>query len=217
MGPAPRPQHPSTAVGGQVHLSWDAPTARADGTTPPDIAGFKLYYGLISGVYAFVKTLGNQTSYALSGLEPGQTYYIVLTTIDSAGNESRLSDELTVAAPLTFDQSLLLTQDPIKRGQLSQFRVQGARPDEVVSFLFSTYGEGEGPCAVRLGGLCVDLIEPWVFGEATADAFGTAVVERMIPAGVTPGQQIAVQAVVQRGQNGTESLKTNVITAVVME
>jgi hypothetical protein len=182
-----------------------------------DIAGFRLHYGPTSGTYAFTKTVGPQPTYALSGLEPGQTYYIAVMAYDSVGNESHLSDEVAVTVTATDGQSLLLTQDPLRRGQPAQFRVRGANPSEVVSFLFSVTGEGEGPCSPQLGGLCVDLVEPWVFGEATADESGMATLDRIIPADAPSGQDITFQAVIQRGSGGSASLKTNVITAKVMD
>jgi Fibronectin type III domain len=129
----------------QIRLSWEAPTTRTDGTPLTDIAGFTLYYGLASGEYAFLKALGSQTTAAVSGLEPGETYYFAVTAFDHAGNESRFSNEATVTAPLSVGRTPMLTQDPLRRGQTSHFRVRGAEPNEVVSFLFGTTGEGEGP------------------------------------------------------------------------
>jgi len=216
--PAPQPPSPpSSLASGQVRLAWDAPTTRVDGTPLTDVAGFKLYYGPTSGTYTFVKAVGNHTTYALSGLEPGGSYYVTVAAYDSAGVESRLADELMVTAPVAIGQSALLTQEPMKRGQSSRFRVRGAMPDETVSFLYSKGGEGEGPCSPRHGGLCVDLIEPWVFGEATADASGTATLDRTTPTDALPGEIMTVQAMIQRGRGGADSVKTNAITAIIME
>jgi hypothetical protein len=86
-----------------------------------------------------------------------------------------------------------------------------------VSFLFSTIGEGAGPCAAQLGGLCVDIIGPALFGEVTADTLGIATVSRSIPAETLAGQTLAFQAVIRRGSNGGQSVKTNAITARVMD
>jgi hypothetical protein len=201
----------------QIRLSWEPPTTRADGTTLTDIVGYTLHYGVTSRTYAFIKQLGNQTSYAVSGLEPGRTYFFAVTARDAAGHESRFSEELHTTAPAPVEQQLMLWQDPLIRGREARFRVMGAQPHEVVSFLFSSQGEGEGPCSTQLGGLCVDLLSPSVFGEATADASGLATLTRPIPADAPPGQHIAIQAVIQRGPAGAHSVKTNAITARVME
>jgi hypothetical protein len=216
-GPSHQTESAAVEADGQIRLSWDAPTTRADGSPLTDIAGFRLYYGPTSGTYAFMKTIGKQTTYALAGLEPGQTYYVAVGAYDSAGHESRPSEEVEITAPPTGGPPLMLTLDPLRRGQSSQFRVRGANPNEAVSFLFSTSGEGEGPCSPQLGGLCVDLVNPWVFGEATADGFGTATLDRTVPTDFAPGQAIVIQAVVRRGPNGTASVKTNTITARVMD
>ena len=211
------PQGDPVDVVGQIRLSWEAPTTRADGTPAIDIAGFRLHYGLTSGTYAFLKTVGSHTSSGVSGLEPGRTYYFAITAYDSAGNESRLSDEVAIAVPLGVGQTPMLILDPLSRGQVSRFRVTGANPEEVVSFLYSTSGEGEGPCSPQLGALCVDLIDPYVFGEAAADSAGLATLLHTIPVDASPGQTMAIQAVIQRGPGGLASVKTNSITASVLD
>jgi hypothetical protein len=201
----------------QVHLSWAPTTARADGTPATDLAGYRIYYGQARGKYSFVKTVGNQTSAGIAGLVPGQTYYFAVTAYDSSGAESGLSDEISMVVPTTLPTIPTLMQEALTRGQAAQFWVAGATPGEIVSFLFSETGPGEGPCSPQLGGLCVDILEPQTFGEATADAFGTAILTRLIPADMPPGQTISIQAVIRRGPEGTGSLKTNAITARVVE
>jgi hypothetical protein len=202
---------------GQIRLSWERPTTKADGTPLTDLAGYKLYYGLTSRAYDFIMTVGNQTTYALSGLEPGRTYYFAVTAYDASGNESHFSDEVSVTVPPTVSQIPILTQEPLTRGRESQFRVTSAHPYEVVSFLFSTAGEGDGPCSPQLGGLCVNLLNPSVFGEGKADVSGTATLTRTIPADAPVGRAISIQAVIQRGPGGANSVKTNAITAKVRE
>jgi fibronectin type III domain protein len=202
---------------GQIRLSWERPTTNTDGTPLTDLAGYKLYYSLTSRRYDFIKTLSNQTTCAVSGLEPGRTYYVAVTAYDTSGNESHFSEEVSVTAPATLSPIPMLTQDPLTRGRESQFQVRGAYAGESISFLFSMAGEGDGPCSSQLGGLCVDLSTPSVFGEATADAGGTATLLRTIPADAPVGRPISMQAVIQRGPGGAHSVKTNAITATVGE
>lgn len=202
---------------GQIRLSWEPPTTKADGTPLTGVAGYKLYYGLTSRMYDFIKTVHNQTTYAVSGLEPGRTYYFAVTAYDASGNESHFSDEMSVTIPPMVSQIPMLTQDPLTRGRESQFRVTGAHVGEIVSFLFSIAGEGDGPCSPQLGGLCVNLFTPSVFGEATADASGTATLMRTIPADAPVGRAISIQAVIRRGPGGANSVKTNAITVMVRE
>jgi len=208
---------PTVEQAGQIRLSWQRPTTKADGTPLTDVVGYKLYYGLTSRTYDVINTVGHQTTYTVSGLEPGHTYYLAVTAYDTSGRESDFSNEVSVTVPPTASQIPTLTLDSLTRGRASQFRVTGARADEVVSYLFSTAGEGDGPCSPELGGLCVNLINPSVFGNAKTDGSGTATLTRTIPADTPVGRTITIQAVIQRGPGGANSAKTNVITAKVSE
>ncbi len=55
----------TNANSAQVTLAWDP-------NTDPDLAGYKLYYGLLSDQYSYSVDVGNQTSYTLSNLEDGK-------------------------------------------------------------------------------------------------------------------------------------------------
>ena len=84
----PPPPSPST---GNVTLTWTA-------NWEPDLAGYKIYLGTASGTYdapgsAFVT--GTVTSYTVSNLPKGQTYFFAISAYDSAGNESALSSEVS--------------------------------------------------------------------------------------------------------------------------
>jgi hypothetical protein len=74
-----------------VTLTW---TANGE----PDLAGYKVYVGTASGTYnvsgsPFVA--GKVTSYTVSNLPKGQTYFFAISAYDSAGNESALSAEVS--------------------------------------------------------------------------------------------------------------------------
>jgi chitodextrinase len=79
---------PAAAVAGSASLSWDP-------NTEQDFAGYQLYYGPSSGSYQFTVDVGNQTTYTLSGLTDGQTYYFAVTAYDTSGNESNFSSEVS--------------------------------------------------------------------------------------------------------------------------
>ena len=89
--PTPTPA-PSTA---SLTLRW---TANAE----PDLAGYKIYGATSSGAYgAAVATVpANATSFVATGLQPGVTYFFVITAFDTAGNESTRSAEVTATASL---------------------------------------------------------------------------------------------------------------------
>jgi len=74
-----------------VTLTW---TANGE----PDLAGYKIYVGTASGTYSFPGSAfatGNVTSYTISTLPKGQTYFFAISAYDSAGNESALSAEVS--------------------------------------------------------------------------------------------------------------------------
>ncbi len=88
--------------------------------------------------------------------------------------------------------------------------LNNADPNELVYFLYSSTGTGSGPCYTGLGGLCVDLLSPVnLVGSATADASGYASLVKNIPSSA-PKITIWVQAVMQRGTGGVDSVKSNV-------
>lgn len=60
-----------------------------------DVAGYKIYQTTASGVYgAPIATVSmDVTSYTVTGLESGATYFFVVTAYNSAGTESAFSNE----------------------------------------------------------------------------------------------------------------------------
>lgn len=81
-----------------ISLMWDA-------NTEPDLAGYKLYYGLESGKYDDPITIPlidlldvTNPAYILSGLSDGVFHYVVATAYDLEGLESDYSNEV-----LSFD------------------------------------------------------------------------------------------------------------------
>ncbi len=78
-------------------LSWIAPTENEDGTPLTDLAGYRIYYGMVSGDYTETVILDSPglTSYVLDRLAPGQ-YFLVMTAIDGTAQESRYTPELAL-------------------------------------------------------------------------------------------------------------------------
>ena len=75
----------------QATLEWDP-------NTEPELAGYRLYYGLSSGEYQYSVDVGNQTTYTLTDLEAGKTYYIAATAYNTTGQESDYSDEVVFSS-----------------------------------------------------------------------------------------------------------------------
>ncbi len=76
-------------------LTWTPPTQNEDGTPLTNLAGYRIRFGLQSGVYTNVITLNNPglAAYVLGGLAAG-TYYVVISAYNQNGVESSYSNEL---------------------------------------------------------------------------------------------------------------------------
>jgi hypothetical protein len=87
-----------------VTLAWDP---SPDGS----VAGYRLYDGIASGIYANVIDLGNATNATVSNLVSGVTYFFAATAYDTNGQESVFSDEVsyTVPWPTNAPPALVLT------------------------------------------------------------------------------------------------------------
>jgi hypothetical protein len=75
-----------------VTLEWDA-------NTESDLAGYKVYFGTASRTYGAPITLGKVTTYTVTGLTPGTTYYFAVTAYNTAGLESGYSNEVSATIP----------------------------------------------------------------------------------------------------------------------
>lgn len=89
----------NVAQAGSATLAWNA-------NSDVDLDGYKIYYGTSArtnscptGGYASSVDVGNVTSYTLSNLIDGQTYYFSITAHDNYNNESCFSSEVSKAIP----------------------------------------------------------------------------------------------------------------------
>jgi hypothetical protein len=77
-------------------LTWAAPATA-------DVATYRVYYG--TAPRAYFQALGNgvsvgsATTYTASNLSRGITHYFAVTAIDSSGNESDFSTEVSKQIP----------------------------------------------------------------------------------------------------------------------
>lgn len=79
-------------ISGSATLTWDAPTQNDDGSPLTDLAGFRLYYGDLPGIYATVIEIDDPTvtTYTVNDLTPGE-WHFAATAINEAGRESEQS------------------------------------------------------------------------------------------------------------------------------
>lgn len=82
---------------GTATLGWTATTTNSDGSALTNLAGYKVYYGTASGSYPRSIDVGNVTTYEVTNLPIGFTYYFVVKSYNQAGVESEPSNEASKA------------------------------------------------------------------------------------------------------------------------
>jgi hypothetical protein len=84
-------------VGLLVSLDWIPPTENENGTPVLDLAGYIVYFGSLSGIYTDFRALDNPglVTYVLDLPSSGE-WFVAVTAINSAGNESDFSNEVAV-------------------------------------------------------------------------------------------------------------------------
>ena len=209
----PTAQAPTTGA----QLTWNAPQQNEDGSSLIDLSGYIINYGTHhKGThhkhYPCEIDVGKRTSYLVTGLTPGRRYCFVVRAYNTSGNKSQWSSEACVTAPSSPAMEAILSQQPLIKGATGSFQVRGVRPGETVVFLFSTVGVGEEPCGSDWDGHCVDILQPQPLGQVQADASGIATLVAPIP---HRDGCVITQAVIPRGIQGADSIKTNVLTETV--
>ena len=90
-------------VGGMISNTYGADDTEVAFTwranTEPDLAGYKLYVGAQPRVYSSIVDAGLATTYRLTGLLRGASYYFALTAYNTSGLESPFSNELMYRVP----------------------------------------------------------------------------------------------------------------------
>jgi hypothetical protein len=89
-----------------------AATATWNPNPEPDIAGYILSYGTLSGVHPTSIDVGNVTTWQLTTLTPGQIYFFVLQAYNSSGLISVPSAEVVFTNPGPVATPPTLTQPP---------------------------------------------------------------------------------------------------------
>jgi len=82
---------PQNAQAAQATLTWNP-------NSEPDLLGYIVHYGTVSGNYQVKMDVGNNTQASVSNLQDGGTYYFAVTAYDSSGNDSVYSNEVVYSA-----------------------------------------------------------------------------------------------------------------------
>lgn len=155
-----------------VRLAWDA-------NSEPDLAGYRIRYGTTSGSRTQMIDVGNVTSYAISGLTAGTTYYFALHAYDLAGNESLPSNEIA-AAPVVLAPALAIAAadapDPVAAGAnlaytLSYANSGGANATGVM--ITDTVPANTMFVSATGGGTLSGSVVTWSLGTLNAGASGS--------------------------------------------
>lgn len=75
-----------------VSLNWNA-------STTSNVVGYNVYRGTTSGSYSLLNSMNSSTSYTDTAVQNGQTYYYVVTAVDSVGAESSYSNPSPAVIP----------------------------------------------------------------------------------------------------------------------
>jgi hypothetical protein len=78
----------------QVTLAWDP-------STHPNVTGYRVYYGTSSDSYQFNDDAGKNTTFTVSNLQDGITYYFAVIAYDAKGNESGHSNKVSYNSTVT--------------------------------------------------------------------------------------------------------------------
>jgi hypothetical protein len=80
-------------LGGKtIELTWIR-------NTEPDLAGYRVYRAFENNSFERITDTQDSTSYSDRNIEPGKHYRYAVTAIDLSGNESKMSEPVTLAAP----------------------------------------------------------------------------------------------------------------------
>jgi hypothetical protein len=81
-----------------VKLAWNA-------NPEPDIVGYRVHFGEVSGTYTEIIDVGNLTQARLENLPVGDTYFCAITAYGAYGLESPYSDEISFTVVLPTGDS----------------------------------------------------------------------------------------------------------------
>ncbi len=84
---------PTLCTAASLLVTWRA-------SSDADLAGYKVYYGTRSGTYETIADVQKVTSYQISNVQNGSTYYVAVSSYDNSRNESSRSTEISAYIPV---------------------------------------------------------------------------------------------------------------------
>ena len=156
-------------------LGWAADvTLRWDPSADSTVAGYKLHYGTTTRSYSTSLSVGNQTTYTVTGLGTG-TYYFAVTSVGASGTLSGFSNE--VSKTLTGTPTGPPASGSLAYSGTMTANSQNFAADHSVDHLWDGCLDGTTPCSAGNSGASSFWIE-FDFGQkfnlSSARLFGDA-------------------------------------------
>src|SRR5215469_13459156 len=85
----------SSQAAQSVTLAWNP-------SSGPNLAGYRVHEGTVSGTYTKTIDVGNSTTATILGLTAGVTYYFVVTAYNTTGVESTHSNQISFTGTGAF-------------------------------------------------------------------------------------------------------------------
>ncbi len=125
---------PVSLLANSVVVSWQA-------NIEPDLAGYTVFYGLVSRNYSNQIDVGNVTEHEIGGLLGGTTYFFAVKAYDENGNWSDYSEEVVLTVNDVVPPSIVSTTCL----QVDQVRVVFSEAvEEISAELISNYRINDG-------------------------------------------------------------------------
>ncbi|UCF69186.1 MAG: Ig-like domain-containing protein, partial [Acidobacteriota bacterium] len=128
----------SVATAGTISIAWNP-------VSDPDVAGYRVYYGTLPGIYTQNKDVGNVTETTLTDLAACVRYHIAVKAYDTGGLESVDYSNEVVGLPRPIVSSVQPNQ--LEQGSAATLRILGESYDDGASVEIS--GSGVTVSAVR--------------------------------------------------------------------
>jgi uncharacterized repeat protein (TIGR01451 family) len=196
---------PAFAGPNDITLVWNV-------NSEPDVAGYRIAWGSSPGSHPNLIDAGNVTTYTVTGLTQGSTYYFVVQAYDGAGNLSPNSQETSAVAGAAPALSLSLQDnpDPVQAGANLTYTLSyansgaGGATSVVVTDTIpanTTFVSATG------GGTRSGSVVTWNLGTLAAGASGSV---QMVVQVVSP---LASGTVLTNSGAAIDSAETNLVTA----
>ena len=160
----------ASAFAAQAVVHWDPPM-NSSGVVQP-VIGYSIHIGTESGNYTQVIPVGNVTSYTISGLLEGRTYFFAGKAQDLSGVDSDFTPEVSKTIPLT-SINYTMTSSASAGGSILPSGTVSVLEGSGKTYIV-TPNEGYLISDVIVDGASVGAVSTYAFSNITADHTITA-------------------------------------------